>query len=169
MHRSAPCTTVHHDLCAPAPWCITVVVHRIAPCTTVRDRPCAPALRCIIATLHQGARCSTMCEPAANTVCFGLTGPISGERSHLQAPRGAYFEHLSNTSSTQVLDCSNTSSCQSNSHPYPGNPCLSLDVSPCAKLVEQAGRGPCRPAAACIHCQEGGSSLLRELDELAGG
>ena len=38
-----------------------------------------------------------------------------------------------------------------------------------AKLVEQAGRGPCRPAAACIHCQEGGSSLLRELDELAGG
>ena len=64
MHRVAPCTTVHHDLCAPAPWCITVVVHRIAPCTTVRDRPCAPALRCIIATLHQGARCSTMCDPA---------------------------------------------------------------------------------------------------------
>ena len=28
--------------------------------------------------------------------------------------RGAHFEHLSNTSSTQVLDCSNTSSCQSN-------------------------------------------------------
>ena len=24
MHRGAPCTTVHHDLCAPAPWCITV-------------------------------------------------------------------------------------------------------------------------------------------------
>ena len=64
MHRGAPCTTVHHDLCAPAPWCITVVVHRIAPCTTVRARPCAPALRCIIATLHQGARCSTMCDPA---------------------------------------------------------------------------------------------------------
>ena len=30
-------------------------------------------------------------------MCLGLTGPISGERSHLQAPRGAYFEHLSNT------------------------------------------------------------------------
>ena len=63
MHRGAPCTTVHLHLCAPAPWCITVVMHRIAPCTTVRDRPCAPALRCIIATLHQGARCSTMCDP----------------------------------------------------------------------------------------------------------
>ena len=63
-------------------------------------------------------------------MCFGLTGPISGERSHLQAPRGAYFEHLSNTSSFQVLDCSNTSSCQSNSHPYPGNPCLTLDDDP---------------------------------------
>ena len=63
-------------------------------------------------------------------MCFGLTGPISGERSHLQAPRGAYFEHLFNTSSTQVLDCSNTSSCQSNSHPYPGNPGLTLDVPP---------------------------------------
>ena len=71
MHRGAPCTTVHHDLCAPAPWCITVVVHRIAPCTTVRDRPCAPALRCIIATLHQGARCSTMCDPATTAVgCY---------------------------------------------------------------------------------------------------
>ena len=63
-------------------------------------------------------------------MCFGLTGPISGERSHLQAPRGAYFEHLSNTSSFQVLDCSNTSSCQSNSHPYPGNPVLMLDGDP---------------------------------------
>ena len=67
----------------------------------------------------------------ANTVCFGLTGPISGERSHLQAPRGAYFEHLSNTSSFQVLDCSNTSSCQSNSRPYPGNPVLTLELRPC--------------------------------------
>ena len=63
-------------------------------------------------------------------MCFGLTGPISGERSHLQAPRGAYFEHLSNTSSFQVLDCSNTSSCQSNSHPYPGNPGLTLEPNP---------------------------------------
>ena len=67
MHRGAPCTTVHHDLCAPGPWCITAVVHRIVPCTTVRDRPCAPALRCIIATLHQGARCSTMCDPVGPT------------------------------------------------------------------------------------------------------
>ena len=65
-HRIAPCTTVHHHLCAPAPWCITVVVHRIAPCTTVRDRPCAPALRCISATLHH-VRCTVqhhvMCDP----------------------------------------------------------------------------------------------------------
>ena len=67
-------------------------------------------------------------------MCFGLTGPISGERSHLQAPRGAYFEHLSNTSSFQVLDCSNTSSCQSNSHPYPGNPILTLEVDPWGTL-----------------------------------
>ena len=64
-------------------------------------------------------------------MCFGLQGPISGERRHSRAPRGAYFEHLSNTSSTQVLDCSNTSSCQSNSRPYPGNPGLTLDVAPC--------------------------------------
>ena len=72
-------------------------------------------------------------------MCFGLTGPISGERSHLQAPRGAYFEHLSNTSSFQVLDCSNTSSCQSNSHPYPGNPCLTLDVPPWSTLDRPLG------------------------------
>lgn len=64
-------------------------------------------------------------------MCFGLQGPISGERRHPRAPRGAYFEHLSNTSSTQVLDCSNTSSCQSNSRPYPGNPGLTLKLSPC--------------------------------------
>ena len=65
-------------------------------------------------------------------MCFGLQGPVSGERRHSRAPRGAHFEHLSNTSSTQVLDCSNTSSCQSNSHPYPGNPGLTLDTNPCA-------------------------------------
>ena len=63
----------------------------------------------------------------ANTVCFGLQVLISGERRH---PR-AYFEHLSNTSSIQVLDCSNTSSCQSNSRPYPGNPVLTLELRPC--------------------------------------
>ena len=63
-------------------------------------------------------------------MCFGLQGPISGERRHSRAPRGAYFEHLSNTSSTQVLDCSNPSSCQSNSRPYPGNPVLTLDGDP---------------------------------------
>ena len=55
---------------------------------------------------------------------------VSGVRRHPRAPRGAYFEHLSNTSSTQVLDCSNTSSCQSNSRPYPGNPGLTLELSP---------------------------------------
>ena len=33
--------------------------------------------------------------------------------------------------------------------------------------MRDQGAPPC--AAACIHCQEGGSSLLRELDELAGG
>ena len=57
--------------------------------------------------------------------------------------------------------------------PLRGKGCAVCLQSACgarvAKLVEQAGRGPCRPAAACIHCQEGGSSLLRELDELAGG
>ena len=77
-------------------------------------------------------------------MCFGLQGPISGERRHPRAPRGAYFEHLSNTSSTQVLDCSNTSSCQSNSRPYPGNPVLMLKVSPCrappVKKIFCAGR-----------------------------
>ena len=61
---------------------------------------------------------------------FGLQGPISGERRHSRAPRGAYFKHLSNTSSTQVLDCSNTSSCQSNSQPYPGNPRLLKSTTP---------------------------------------
>ena len=86
-HRIAPCTTVHHHLCAPAPWCITVVVHRIAPCTTVRDRPCAPALRCIIATLHQGARCSTMCDPARRgAACGGDDDSSSGAGSWEERP-----------------------------------------------------------------------------------
>ena len=78
-------------------------------------------------------------------MCFGLTGPISGERSHLQAPRGAYFEHLSNTSSFQVLDCSNTSSCQSNSHPYPGNPVLTLDCDPCLEPSDRHMHIPKQP------------------------
>ena len=88
-------------------------------------------------------------------MCFGLTGPISGERSHLQAPRGAYFEHLSNTSSFQVLDCSNTSSCQSNSHPYPGNPCLTLDVSPWFE-----------PSGAAGETAEGADAKTQELEHL---
>ena len=42
---------------------------------------------------------------------------------HSPAPTGAYFEHLCGTYYyyyyfLQVLDCSNTSSCQSNSRPY---------------------------------------------------
>ena len=90
MHRGAPCTTVHHDLCAPAPWCITVVVHRIAPCTTVRDRPCAPALRCIIATLHQGARCSTMCD----CVTLLTAPPARANRDQAQAQGVAAHNRL---------------------------------------------------------------------------
>ena len=75
-HRIAPCTTVHHHLCAPAPWCIPAAWHRGAPCTTVRDRPCAPALRCISASLHHGARCSTMCDPVLHpTLVPSSDGP----------------------------------------------------------------------------------------------
>ena len=65
-------------------------------------------------------------------MCFGVP-PISDERRRPRAPRGAYLEHLSNTSSTQVLDCSNTSSCRSNSRPYPGNPVLTLERDPCCR------------------------------------
>ena len=86
-------------------------------------------------------------------MCLGLQGPISGERRHPRAPRGAYFEHLSNTSSTQVLDCSNTSSCQSNSRPYPGNPGLTLEPNPwccrCCRAVGLSGFGCCRVVSDC--------------------
>jgi len=85
-HRIAPCTTVHHHLCAPAPWCITVVVHRIAPCTTVRDRPCAPALRCISATLHHGARCSTMCDPGTDQPPQAWRGALILQAPHSPPP-----------------------------------------------------------------------------------
>ena len=64
MHRGAPCTAVHHHLCAPAPWCITVVG---APgCTLHRvHRMCeAPASRCFDVRLRQGAWCCTSCDPA---------------------------------------------------------------------------------------------------------
>ena len=40
----------------------------------------------------------------------------------------------------QVLDCSNTSSCQSNSHPYPGKSVLMLELSPCGLLPAYPSR-----------------------------
>ena len=51
-----------------------------------------------------------------------------------------YFEHQSNTPFGQVLDGSNTSSGQSNSHPYPGNPVLTLEVTPWKSVGASAAR-----------------------------
>ena len=76
------------------------------------------------------------CVLGPQDLCPGTAGPVSWDRwtcvlgplvLGLQATvptvptpdSTAYFEHLSNTSS-----------CQSNSHPYPGNPGLTLDVCP---------------------------------------
>ena len=82
MHRGAPCTAVHHHLCAPAPWCITVVG---APgCTLHRvHRMCeAPASRCFDVRLRQGAWCCTSCDPAVIT-----WGPCLRGRGSLGRPR----------------------------------------------------------------------------------
>ena len=64
-----------------------------------------------------------------NTVVFW---PLQGLVQVSGAPAGTEmdFEHQSNTPFGQVVDGSNTSSGQSNSHPYPGNPVLTLEVTP---------------------------------------
>ena len=68
------------------------------------------------------------------------TGTLSRSRFVLASvdSSGLYFEHQSNTPFGQVLDSSNTSSGQSNSHPYPGNPVLTLEITPWTARVERA-------------------------------
>ena len=81
MHRGAPCTAVHHHLCAPAPWCITVVG---APgCTLHRvHRMCeAPASRCFDVRLRQGAWCCTSCDPASRPASGAPLGLFLSPRS----------------------------------------------------------------------------------------
>ena len=85
MHRGAPCTAVHHHLCAPAPWCITVVG---APgCTLHRvHRMCeAPASRCFDVRLRQGAWCCTSCDP-------GAPHERDGDRMTIPKPRLLHHE-----------------------------------------------------------------------------
>ena len=68
-----------------------------------------------------------------------LDGPTGfpAKTAVVTSPRLSHFEHQSSTPFGQVLDGSNTSSGQSNSNPYPGNPVLTFDADPWQDLPEE--------------------------------